>query len=764
MPTWRASDPVYDGVELPRLLEPVINHRIVKKLQHVKQLGYAYHVFPSATHTRFAHSLGVAHLARQVLMNLESGRNSVRAGGGGGGAWSMRSMRVALECAGEGGVADHSDSPAPNHEAESTEDDSAPLSSPSSGSEEHGESHKDPNGPVAHFLRQLSDTDRICILVAALVHDIGHPAFSHGFEHWMHGNDEPGFSHEIASRKLLPVLWADVAEPMRKEYNKEIKAAFSSFTAKKILLPPFTAKDLEFIQELIELPGKKQLRQHLLAGTLRENWGHFVKGRPISHAWAYEVVSNWRGGMDVDRMDYFLRDSASLGVRCPVEWARWAQSLKLVAMQERPPREQVPRLAGFRGDGSGKLDPDEVAPGVSVSHSLTTSYDSDIYIPSIAMPTKDRETIATTFFQWRQEIYPRTYRHPTVARVEACLLRAMTLLTSGSEASGPNASSGSKTSAGSTDLRWIFEAADLSDEKFDWRKYIELTDGSVERAIAEHGRASCYYDYAVTERKMLTEIGAHTFESMDDCRSGRTQGEELKRLRDYVLKRVVERDWNAMTAGANEKNPFKMPAKDREPDALDFDVGATSTSTEALQNFIPVYDEFHQGNKDRDPLECAVFYDSKGKKEPTLGAGTGLSHVRSPPIRAKGMNAPLSPYMSRQIRFLFDMPKTCAGCGKRFLMQRPEGATPVAHCTCTRPPALRAELSRKGQEVVRKRLAATVQEWILEHSTWACAPEAEKAYVLEARGTTGLSQAEYKLSQQLPVPDGANDKRQLEGE
>lgn len=228
LPTWRASDPVYDGVELPRLLEPVINHRIVKKLQHVKQLGYAYHVFPSATHTRFAHSLGVAHLARQVLMNLESGRNSVGA-------------------AGEGGVADHSDSPAHNHEAESTEDDSAPLSSPSSGSEEHGESHEDPNGPMAHFLRQLSDTDRICILVAALVHDIGHPAFSHGFEHWMHGNGAPSFSHEIASRKLLERLWADVAEPMRKEYNNVIKAKFSKLR-KKFLLPPFTAKDLEFIQ------------------------------------------------------------------------------------------------------------------------------------------------------------------------------------------------------------------------------------------------------------------------------------------------------------------------------------------------------------------------------------------------------------------------------------------------------------------------------------------------------------------------------------
>ncbi|MCI2415774.1 MAG: hypothetical protein MPF33_11135 [Candidatus Aramenus sp.] len=41
-------------------------------LRYIKQNGFAYLVFPSATHTRFEHSLGTYHVAKLMLPKLRS--------------------------------------------------------------------------------------------------------------------------------------------------------------------------------------------------------------------------------------------------------------------------------------------------------------------------------------------------------------------------------------------------------------------------------------------------------------------------------------------------------------------------------------------------------------------------------------------------------------------------------------------------------------------------------------------------------------------
>ena len=63
---------------------------------------------------------------------------------------------------------------------------------------------------------------------------------------------------------------------------------------------------------------------------MEAKWGQLVKGRPFNYAWAYEIVSNFRGGMDVDRLDYFARDAKSMNINAPVDLHRFVNNLRIL--------------------------------------------------------------------------------------------------------------------------------------------------------------------------------------------------------------------------------------------------------------------------------------------------------------------------------------------------------------------------------------------------------------------------------------------------
>lgn len=64
------DDPVYGRIYLDEELATVLSHPIVQRLHRVKQLSFSYARFPSATHTRLAHSLGVAKNAELSLNGI----------------------------------------------------------------------------------------------------------------------------------------------------------------------------------------------------------------------------------------------------------------------------------------------------------------------------------------------------------------------------------------------------------------------------------------------------------------------------------------------------------------------------------------------------------------------------------------------------------------------------------------------------------------------------------------------------------------------
>jgi HD superfamily phosphohydrolase len=64
---------VYGQIEFSEpLLKEIIDSRPFQRLRHLKQLGSASCVYPSATHSRFEHSLGVAHRAAELAKMLQT--------------------------------------------------------------------------------------------------------------------------------------------------------------------------------------------------------------------------------------------------------------------------------------------------------------------------------------------------------------------------------------------------------------------------------------------------------------------------------------------------------------------------------------------------------------------------------------------------------------------------------------------------------------------------------------------------------------------
>ena len=64
------NDPIHGHIFVDDDLLCVIDTPHFQRLRDLKQLGTSYFVFPGACHNRFEHSIGVAHLAAQLLDHL----------------------------------------------------------------------------------------------------------------------------------------------------------------------------------------------------------------------------------------------------------------------------------------------------------------------------------------------------------------------------------------------------------------------------------------------------------------------------------------------------------------------------------------------------------------------------------------------------------------------------------------------------------------------------------------------------------------------
>ena len=196
----RLHDRVHGALRLSELAAAIAATPEFARLDGVRQLGACALVYPSATHTRREHSLGVAHLARRAAEGLR-----------------------------------------------------------------------------ARYPARVSADDVLAVEIAGLVHDLGHGPLSHLFEEYV----GDGWSHERMAPRVLDLLLARNAIDLRDHFS-DARAA------------------REFVALLVE------------GLDADAPWPEERVGRPADRRFLANLVCSRETGVDVDKLDYLLRDSLAV--------------------------------------------------------------------------------------------------------------------------------------------------------------------------------------------------------------------------------------------------------------------------------------------------------------------------------------------------------------------------------------------------------------------------------------------------------------------
>ncbi len=262
---------VHGTVDVTALEDRVIAHPFVQRLRRIRQLAFLSFVFPGATHSRFEHSLGVMQLAGITWTKMRANQKRLAASCG-----KYRDFE-AEEKRGVAGLV-------------------------------HG--LLAPTFPVIDQVFESQYTLQ-ALRLAALLHDVGHPPFSHSGELFL-----PTW------RELLLGLEKGVA-PYLVEYLQgkcaKVAAAGKDPAKVRVRHEVYTLllvdRLLSDVNDQGESPylGMKIVPRDVLSIICPEIApadGSVLHQHGI-HKLLNELIS---GEVDIDRMDYLLRDSRECGV------------------------------------------------------------------------------------------------------------------------------------------------------------------------------------------------------------------------------------------------------------------------------------------------------------------------------------------------------------------------------------------------------------------------------------------------------------------
>lgn len=216
-PIYRIRCPIHGFIRFSENERQIIDHRYFQRLRYIRQLALTELVYPGASHTRFEHSLGVMEVATRAFDSLAS---------------------------------------------------------------KHGSLLEDTFKTVANLETEPMARARQILRLAAMLHDVGHAAFSHAAEEVVHKD----YGHEKLSVKII--------------------------------------QETQFLGELIDRaywPGCARAVAQIIEG------GHEL---PPQLYILKDIVS---GQMDADRTDYLIRDSHHCGVDYGrFDYKRMIECLELV--------------------------------------------------------------------------------------------------------------------------------------------------------------------------------------------------------------------------------------------------------------------------------------------------------------------------------------------------------------------------------------------------------------------------------------------------
>ncbi|MFW7381031.1 MAG: HD domain-containing protein [Oligoflexus sp.] len=263
----RIRDNLHGSIDVTELENAVLSHPYVQRLRRIKQLAFLHYVFPCATHTRFEHSLGVMHLAGVAWAKLKTNQDRLYQ------SLCRYGNFEILEKQESGGKGIHG------------------LLSPS----------------FSLMGRVFQSDDVLQIIrLAGLLHDLGHPPFSHSGERFL-----PKLEDVIAANP-------DMADYIR-EYLQE-QCENSKKSGKKQTGIRHEIFSMIMIDRVLQDTYGKHphLSQRvdprdviaIISGAIKPAAGSILD-KHKAYDLCRELIS---GELDIDRMDYLLRDSKECGV------------------------------------------------------------------------------------------------------------------------------------------------------------------------------------------------------------------------------------------------------------------------------------------------------------------------------------------------------------------------------------------------------------------------------------------------------------------
>jgi HD superfamily phosphohydrolase len=237
----------------------------------------------------------------------------------------------------------------------------------------------------------MSDSDALCVEIAALCHDLGHGPFSHLYDGKflprMVGNHH--FNHEHASIAILDLLIEE----------NHLSSVFEQFG-----LGP---EDIHFIKELI-LGDEKEAPK-----------GFTWVGRGAGKEFLYDIVANKRNGIDVDKFDYFARDCHVLGLSKSFDALRLMKFARVFAVERDVlTGEQVQTTPNF----SNLLHSPRIAPEQAGAQETRQTRVST----EICFHTKEAWNILE-LFHTRYTLHKRAYQHRVANAMELMICEVLCL-------------------------------------------------------------------------------------------------------------------------------------------------------------------------------------------------------------------------------------------------------------------------------------------------------------------------------------------------